>query len=105
MAYEQKPGDIAIFRNERKDKETQPDWKGTLITPTGETLEVAVWEKGGKGTMLAGNVQIPRQRSDNAASDFRGGSSSGVAGSREAGRSASADMDDDIPFATRDSIL
>jgi hypothetical protein len=105
MAYEQKPGDIAIFRNERKDKETQPDWKGTLITPTGETLEVAVWEKGGKGTMLAGNVQIPRQRSDNAAADFRGERTGGGGGTPVAGNGGGDPFNDDVPFIHANSII
>ena len=72
MAYEQKPGDIAIFRNDRKENDRHPDWKGTMVTLAGEVLEVAVWEKGGKGTMLAGKVSEPRQRRDDAQS-FRGG--------------------------------
>jgi hypothetical protein len=102
MAYEQKPGDIAIFRNERKEKDTHPDWKGTLITPDGVSLEVAVWEKGGKGTMLAGQVQIPRAKSaqPNSADSFRGGSAGPVAGS---GRDDP--FSDDIPFLVRDTIL
>ena len=59
MAYEQRPGDISIYRETNKRSENSPDWRGTLITPSGEKLEVSVWEKGGRGTMLAGSVREP----------------------------------------------
>lgn len=69
MAYERKPGDIAVFKNEKKEKDTHPDWKGELLTPGGEKLEVALWAKGGKGTMLAGSVKPAREQSRPKARD------------------------------------
>jgi hypothetical protein len=66
MAYEQRPGDISIFAETDKKNEKAPDWRGTMIVPDdakpGDKLEVALWAKGGRGTMLAGSVKQPRQR-------------------------------------------
>lgn len=64
MAYEQKPGDIAIFQERDKRNDKAPDWKGTLVTPSGEKLQVALWRK--SDTMLAGRIEEPRQRNDDA---------------------------------------
>lgn len=40
MAYESKPGDGALFKNDRKEKETHPDYKGSLICPV---CNAALW--------------------------------------------------------------
>lgn len=61
MAYERKDGDIAVFKNDKKEKDTHPDWKGEALID-GKKYEVAFWEKGGKGTMLAGSVKPARER-------------------------------------------
>lgn len=64
--YEQKPGDIAAFKETEKRNDRAPDWKGTMIVPEGanpgDKLEVAFWAKGEKGTMIAGQVKFPNQR-------------------------------------------
>ncbi len=66
MAYEQKPGDVAIFKERDKRSDKAPDWKGTAVAhrdiKAGEKLEVAFWQK--SDTMLAGKVSDPRQRQD-----------------------------------------
>ena len=111
MAYEQRPGDISIFAETDKKNEKAPDWRGTMIVPDdakpGDKLEVALWAKGGRGTMLAGSVKQPRQR-ESLGDDFRGAVSGGVArggggGDRQDGqrgntRTAAYDLSDDIPF-------
>lgn len=97
MAYEQKMGDISVFQETDKKSERAPDWRGAMIVPEGvkpgDKLEVALWAKGGRGTMLAGSVKPPRDQQG----DFRGGADSRgqapVAGSR--GDDA---FDDSIPF-------
>lgn len=67
MAYEQKPGDIVAYKEKEKRNDRAPDWKGTMIVPegakAGDKLEVAFWAKGNNGTMLAGSVKFPNQRS------------------------------------------
>lgn len=93
MAYERKPGDIAIFAEKPKKSDKAPDWKGTLITPDGQTLEVSLWAKGSNGTMLAGSVQVPRQRQDEGERFHKGGSG-GVSG----GGGRQPEPNDEIPF-------
>lgn len=73
MAYEQRSGDIAIFRETDKKNDKAPDWKGTMVIPEGakpgDKMEVAVWAKGDKGTMLAGSVKFPNQRNAGPATE------------------------------------
>lgn len=96
MGYEQRSGDIAVFRETDKKNEKAPDWKGTMIVPDdakpGDKLEVAFWAKGDKGTMLAGSVKPAFQKGG-------GGGNDGFSG--QAGRSSRQDPafdDSDIPF-------
>jgi len=103
MAYEQRSGDIAIFKETDKKNEKGPDWKGTMIVPNdakpGDKLEVAFWAKGDRGTMLAGSAKPSRSRDDREAVDsFRGGSAGSFSG--RAGRLADDAFGDgsDIPF-------
>ena len=117
MAYEQRSGDIAIFQETDKKSDKAPDWKGTMIVPEGvgpgDKLEIALWSKGNKGTMLAGQAKEPRQRQesggfqsrDNAASGGGGGGFSGGGSQRqERPKDPWGDDGDPIPFSTLDSI-
>jgi hypothetical protein len=117
MAYEQRPGDLSIFAETDKKNEKAPDWRGTMIVPDdakpGDRLEVALWAKGGRGTMLAGSVKQPRQR-ESGDDGFRGAVPSGVArggggGDRQDSergntRTAAYDLSDDIPFVRHATI-
>lgn len=100
MAYEQRSGDICVFKETEKKNEKGPDWKGTMIVPDdakpGDKLEVAFWAKGDRGTMLAGSAKPGRSRDDREAvkSDGRSGSGS-VADSRGA---MDDPFGDGIPF-------
>lgn len=73
MAYEQRLGDIAIFQETDKKNDKAPDWKGTMVVPEGakpgDKMEVALWRKGDKGTMLAGSVKFPNQRNAGPATE------------------------------------
>jgi hypothetical protein len=84
MAYEQRPGDLSIFAETDKRNDKAPDWRGTMIVPDdakpGDKLEVALWVKGGRGTMLAGSVKQPRQRESDD-DGFRRGADRSVPGS------------------------
>lgn len=97
MAYERKPGDIAIFAERQKKSDKAPDWKGELLTPSGEKLQVALWFK--SDTMLAGRVEPPRQKQDDG-ERFPGRSAGRMAGSDRdvPERGFSPDLDDEIPF-------
>jgi hypothetical protein len=57
MAYEQKEGDISIFKNNNKEKDSQPDYTGSALI-NGQKMRVALWVKEGtKGKFFAGKVQ------------------------------------------------
>lgn len=64
MAYEKKPGDVSIFPNRKKvEGDRTPDFKGEILTPDGELLEIALWVKPMQGgTFYAGKAQKPRQK-------------------------------------------
>ena len=94
MPYEQKDGDIAIFAETDKKNERAPDWKGTAVID-GVTYEVALWAKGNRGTMLAGQIKPKQERRQSDTDRFRGGGSSGMAGD---GRDGAFDPDSEIPF-------
>jgi hypothetical protein len=53
MAYEKKNGDIAVFKNKNKTKETQPDWTGDALID-GTLYRVSFWDK--SPTMLTGKI-------------------------------------------------
>ena len=44
MAWEKKHGDVTLFANDRKTKDTQPDWRGTIYID-GKDYEMALWNK------------------------------------------------------------
>ena len=67
MAYEQKEGDISVFKNNKKETEKQPDYTGTALI-NGQKMKVALWVKEGqKGKFFAGKIQEDnyRPQSDN----------------------------------------
>lgn len=85
MAYERKPGDIAIFAQHDKKNEKAPDIKGTGLDLDGREIEIALWKKTGSkgGTFYAGKIQYPREKS---------------APSEPSKPKTVEAMDDDIPF-------
>ena len=59
MAYEKKEGDFSLFPNNRKTKDNQPDWRGSILI-NGEERELAAWTKSGsKGSFLSGKLGAP----------------------------------------------
>lgn len=54
MSYEQKEGDIAIFKVKEKKNEKGPDWTGKALI-NGEQKEISLWFK--SDTMLAGTIK------------------------------------------------
>jgi hypothetical protein len=105
MAYEKKPGDISIFKNDRKEKDTHPDYRVIGLDLNGDKIKGALWLKTDRNgnKFMAGRIEhdVPRD-------DFRSNDASGVSGrgggggypqSGRGGDSASAyDLNDDIPF-------
>lgn len=71
MAYEQKPGQGAIFKNERKQKDTHPDYTGTYRHHDGSEWQVAVWVKDGrKGKFFSLATSEPRQTQNQPKDDL-----------------------------------
>jgi hypothetical protein len=64
MAFELKPGAFSLFKNDKKTKETQPDWKGSIKLPDGSEFWFDAWTKQGtKGEFISGKVGNPKQGS------------------------------------------
>ena len=61
MAYEQKEGDVIIFKNQT-DNERAPQYKGHVFL-NGEKRQISLWVKdGNKGKFFAGSIELaPRQ--------------------------------------------
>lgn len=54
MSYEPRPGQGNLFRNDKKTKDIQPDYKGTLCLPDGSTMQLGGWiTKGKNGTFMS----------------------------------------------------
>lgn len=43
--YETKPGNGAIFKNAKKEKETHPDYNGKIVDPNGKEWDLSLWVK------------------------------------------------------------
>lgn len=54
MTYVPKPGTGNLFKNDRKEKEHQPDYKGSLTLPDGTTMQLGGWiSQNAKGKYLS----------------------------------------------------
>lgn len=113
MAYEKKPGDMAVFKNDRKERDTHPDYTITGLTLDGKPMKGALWlkeDRNGK-KFMAGKIEVDQYLIDKQGGDgFSGGSSHGMARGGGGGdrpehigggdRKGSYDLNDDIPFIT-----
>jgi len=64
MAYELKPGQGTIFKNDKKS-DNHPDYRGTIKTPDGKDLDLSLWVKEGqKGKYFSVSVKEPYQKPD-----------------------------------------
>ena len=61
--YEHKENSGSIFRNDRKEKETHPDYKGTCLV-NGVKMEIAAWikERNDGSKFMSLSFQEPRER-------------------------------------------
>ncbi len=103
MAYEPKPGDVSVFKNDRKEKDTQPDYRITGVGLDGAKIKGALWLKKDRNgnTFMSGKIEPDTYEKPD---DFRGSDAGGVAGGdrhgrgQDAGRAAAYDLTDDVPF-------
>lgn len=62
MAYEQKNGELVIFKNEKKT-DRQPDYKGRGLDLNGQEIEIALWVKQGKEQkFFSARIQYKQQQ-------------------------------------------
>lgn len=45
MSYTPNNGQGSMLANTKKTKDTQPDWRGDFMTPNGERLSIAAWNR------------------------------------------------------------
>ena len=58
MAYEPKPGQFTLFKNDRKEKDSHPDYKGDGMDLDGNPVWVSAWIKAGnKGKFMSCSMQ------------------------------------------------
>ena len=100
MAYTPKPGSMSLFKNDRKEKDTHPDYKGDGMDLQGNPVWVSAWIKeGAKGKFMSLSIQAKEAKREDS---FRGGggASSGDAGGGRDLRRADP-FDDEVPFASQ----
>lgn len=62
MAYDHKPNSGSLFKNDRKQKETHPDYKGDALI-NGRAVWIAAWiKKGKKGTFMSLSFEEKEQQ-------------------------------------------
>ena len=63
--YTPKPGTFSLWKNDYKEKETQPDYKGDGAGIDGEPLEIAGWIKEARNgkKFISLKIQEPRDKS------------------------------------------
>ena len=88
MAYTPNPGSFSLFKNERKEKDSHPDYKGDGKDLNGNDVWVSAWLKDGtKGKFMSCSMQLKTASSPAPAP---------TATPKPAPNFS--DMDDDIPF-------
>lgn len=119
--YDRKDGDIVLYQERDKKTDKSPDWTGTVLIE-GVEHRIALWERGGRGTMLAGVCKVDDrqhsrqapQQGDQRGNFQRGGSDRGGFGGRSSGGFSGRgrdepvgrgfDDDSDIPFISSQSV-
>lgn len=103
MAYAPKPGSFSLFKNERRGKDTHPEYRGDGVLPDGTPAWISAWVKETREGKKFFSISIqPKEARQDEADRFRGGREGGVSGrGRDVPGSApqhDADLADDIPF-------
>lgn len=63
MSYEAKPGSFSLFKNDRKEKDSHPDYKGDGKDLDGNAVWVSAWLKeGAKGKFMSCSIQLKEQQ-------------------------------------------
>lgn len=63
MAYEQKPGQFALFKNDKQGNDKRPDYRGDGLDLDGNKIRVSAWIKqGSKGKFMSCNFQLAEKQ-------------------------------------------
>jgi len=102
---EVRPGSGVLFRNDRKERDTHPDYTGSITLPDGTEHWFKAWLKeGSRGKFLSVQIGDPKEERGSAGGGGGGGGRGRVvqgkfgSGPRPAGAGGGRDLDDDIPF-------
>lgn len=105
MAYENKPGSGALFKNDKGDNPSRPDYRGDATLPDGSKVRLSGWIKSGaKGSFLSLKIEAQDDsfhgsKGGGGGSDFAGG------GDVRSGRRDDIPLDDDLPFASDRGLI
>lgn len=87
MAFEPKPGQFSLFKNDKDGNESRPDYTGDGMALDGTLIRVAAWKKEGRnGTFLSCKIQPKEPRQEQAAPPPK----------QDSGKLS--DIESDIPF-------
>lgn len=80
--YEKRPGDVAIFRNDKKEKDTHPDYRLSGLGLDGLPIKGGLWLKTDKNgqKFFAGKIEVDQYLIDKNPDQFRGSGTRSVAG-------------------------
>jgi uncharacterized protein (DUF736 family) len=87
MAYEQRDNSGSLFKNDRKEKENQPDYTGTGMCG-GEEIRISAWLKTAKSGKKFLSMSFQPKVEDHQNEKPK----------RQVGGMSDAAMDDEIPF-------
>ena len=104
MAFENKPGSGALFKNDKGDNPNRPDYRGDATLQDGSKVRISGWLKdGAKGKFLSLKIEAD---ADKSVGQGGGGGSDYASREPVAGNRDRFPIDDgDIPFIRRDGLL
>lgn len=92
MAYQMPNGSFSLFPNDKKTKDNQPDWKGSIKLPDGQEYWFDAWNKPpkeGRAGFISGKIGNPKNQ---------GWSQGGGSLPQPGNWTAPKTDDEDIPF-------
>lgn len=95
MAYEHKPGSFTLFKNDRKESDNHPDYKGDGADIDGNPIWVSAWIKEGKnGKFMSCSIRLK----DEVRKSAQGGFDQPAARTPPKQQAPASDFDEEIPF-------